>query len=697
MVEANTMKIKRLYTLLFVTLVLCNISFAQVSRVEVVKTLNYRQPVNPQGSDNYLYSTYYFHDETVYNLKGFPVAKSSWDIISVKYNPAGTSFAVLSGKKDRSKVEIFDAWNVNRHLYDLTDVRTPSAICYSADSKRLYVGSADGLLYEYNSKQYTVSKQWNVSIIPEFMICSPNDYYVILASHDKAIVINQESGSIRATINMSDAITSMSFNSDATCLAVLSKDGNINIYDTRDFSVTKQTSVIGTATSVVYHPDDKYLTVLTDGNRLNFLNQKNDSDRSFLVDTNGGGNFVRYVKDGKRNTYLSYNTNDAIKYKILKGLSANYAKMLAEELNSRMNEWSKMLPGETVDEYKNRVNAESRSQQALLYEQEIATRMADNLVSRSVVKVGSYNIDTKMLTLLFDNMPPIYITVPELEVQDFRNADNLEFRDAIYGLTLNDGFELIYVNVFNRTNGKTYEFNNKGRQSLDFLFSDDNFVPIELVQQSSLEDVRLQAIKDEVVSLAKKNNLISDHTHIQVKSDVVSDVDANGKRITNCKINFSYTVENQYSAMEDFAPGEYMIEKSHAAVSMLEIVTNAFNKDFSRYIKSGKKLTVKITGSADALKISGSIPYDGCYGEFENEPYMLEGELNSVTITPQTGIRQNEQLALMRAAGVKSYVQHHLPNLESMDVNYLYNIELAESTGGQYRRINIEFTFIDAF
>ena len=68
-----------------------------------------------------------------------------------------------------------------------------------------------------------------------------------------------------------------------------------------------------------------------------------------------------------------------------------------------------------------------------------------------------------------------------------------------------------------------------------------------------------------------------------------------------------------------------------------------------------------------------------------------------MTVTRQTGVRTNEQLAFLRAAGVKDYIQQHISILGAMNTTYLYNIELAAGTGGEYRRINIEFTFVDAF
>lgn len=336
-------------------------------------------------------------------------------------------------------------------LYELKDLTMPMAMCYSADSRRFYVTDAAGVMHGYETKGYTTTNQWSLSFVPDMMIASSNDYFVALANREQVLVVNQETGSIRSSLTGMGIISAIAFSDDASQLGVLTREGYLDVYDTRDFSLTKQYSINGNTTVLAFHPEGKYITVLADETKLYFLNQTDETDRPFLVDEEKGVNYLRYVRDGKRQTYLTYNTGNAIKYKILKGLAANYSKMLADELNARMNEWSKMRPDETVEEYKLRVNAETRVQQALLFEQEIATRMADDLVVRSSIKLGSYNLETNMLTLQFDNMPQIYLTVPEQELVDFEDTANLEFRDAIYGLTANDKFELIYANVYNNT------------------------------------------------------------------------------------------------------------------------------------------------------------------------------------------------------------------------------------------------------
>jgi hypothetical protein len=106
---------------------------------------------------------------------------------------------------------------------------------------------------------------------------------------------------------------------------------------------------------------------------------------------------------------------------------------------------------------------------------------------------------------------------------------------------------------------------------------------------------------------------------------------------------------------------------------------------------------VIITGSADASPINGRIAYNGQYGDFVNEPYYKNGDLDNITVTKATGITSNEQLALMRAAGVKSYIEQNVTTLDKTRNDYEYHVEVATERGGEYRRINIEFLIMDAF
>jgi hypothetical protein len=158
----------------------------------------------------------------------------------------------------------------------------------------------------------------------------------------------------------------------------------------------------------------------------------------------------------------------------------------------------------------------------------------------------------------------------------------------------------------------------------------------------------------------------------------------------------SYEVQMGFSIEEDFGPGRFKVEESGAAMSMLRIIKQAFEGDLAQYVKEGRKLKVKVTGMADALPIARKIPYDGCYGEYRNEPVYKGKELSNITLTKEDGITKNEQLAMLRALGVSNYVNNNINGISKMNADYEYYIEISEEKGGEYRRINLEMIFIDA-
>ena len=218
------------------------------------------------------------------------------------------------------------------------------------------------------------------------------------------------------------------------------------------------------------------------------------------------------------------------------------------------------------------------------------------------------------------------------------------------------------------------------------------------MQQASREEIQLKEIKEAVIEEKKQDKLITENTQIDVRTEVIPGVDANGNKILNYKVGYQYEVINkEFSAKEDFPSGGYDIERSNAAMSLMKIIKNAFEGDFSKYLSEGKQVKVIVTGSADASPIRGRIAYNGQYGEFIDEPYYKNGNLDNITVTKASGITANEQLALMRAAGVKNYIEKNVTTLDNTKNEYEYHVEVAKERGGEFRKINVEFVIMDAF
>lgn len=655
----------------------------------------YKQKVVPSGLNNYLFSTYYYNGKKAFNLRALAMGSVSGEVLQMKTNPSGTNFSVLSVKGEDRIVTVFDLWRQNRVVHQFKDIKGITAICYSSDARDLYIASGSKLLC-FDLRSY--EQKWSLAMPFEAqdVVASDNGYFVALRNGSKVAVMNLESKDIRKEYDFEIAVNDMSFTKGSDKFGVLTSDELFSLYDAHDFTIIQHFDAVGAAKCLSFHPDGKYASVITGEGRIAIINLLDGETRDYVENAAGGISGALFLKDGKQNIFLAYNVQNDIIYKLMSQLAPNFTKLLKEELAEKMAEWEMRMPDETLEEYNLRVNDETREKQMKLFAEDISTRLAGDLLEMSMISLGNYNPETNMLALEFNTMTPIFLDVPETELLSFQDVSNLEFKNARYGLTEKDKFKLVYVDIYNKVSGKTYTYDNR-EGLLDHIKADDTFVPLDLVHQSSMEMMKLEEIKDNIVSLAKQQNKISDHTNITVSARVVPDVDASGKKIMNYLIRFTYTVEPKFSAKEDFAAGKYKAEESAAAISMLRIVKTAFENDFAQYVKQGAKLKVNITGMADALPITGKIAYDGCYGEFFGEPVYKNNDLGNITITKADGITENEQLAFLRATGVKEYIKSNVPSLNVMDTNYVHRIQLTKGKGGEYRRINVDFIFVDAF
>lgn len=651
----------------------------------------------PDGLANYYSGYYYYNGKEIYNMRNYLMYTGN-RINALTINPSGSSYAFIDSKKDKNTVDVFSLMTKDQQLGKITTNKQfkPLAICYSPNAKFLYVMGSDSKIHIFETRKTREVKSFAINEPATRLDASPNGFFLIASTKDKLQVINLENETVRTTLPLKAAFKDVAFSSNSKQMAVLTADGTCDVYDTKTFKVSKHFDAMGIAEKCYFHPENKYLAIVTGEQRVALLNLLNDDDRQYIDAKDAGIKYINFTKNVKNEFYLVYATSNGITFTPVGFLSPNRQEKLKDELNSRMDEWMKQMDGESLDDYKVRVNEQTRLNQMRLFETEIATNMAENLLTSSDVKLGNYNADMNMLTLDFNNMPSIYLTVPASELEGM-DVSNLEFTNTKYGLNDKDEFELVYTEVVNKKTGKKYVFDNTERKSLAFLESDDNFVPFEQLQGAKMEELKLEEIKNKILKNAQEQNVISDHTKIDVHTKVVNGTDASGKNIFNYDVDVSYTVDEAFSAKDDFAPGKFKAEESNAAQAMLAIVKKALEEDFSKYMVAGKQVKVQITGMADALPFSRTVAYDGCYGDFDQEPVHKNGELSNITVTKATGISQNEQLAYLRAMGVKNYMEQNIPELQKMKADYDTYIEVSENKGGEYRRIGVKFTFINAF
>ena len=692
---------KKIYITLFAAVAAFSVSAQSIEAMPAHEKKNYvyTQLYEPMGIDNCSFSTYYFNANKVFNLRSYQVCEGPGLIQQMKINPSGAAVAIRTlHKGKRAEVAIYSLFTPDRLIRNLKIDYKPTAIAYAPDARSFAVAGDDGKMHIFDARTYKEElRSFDLPMQPSMLAISANNYFYAVSDGTKLEIYNFETGALRKAITASDKVNSFTFSSDNSTLAVLTKDGVLTLYDTRTFLPVQEFARMGEARSCDLHIDGKYIAIVTADNRITIVNKYEPEDRQFVECEGDHVTDVKFIYDTKDRVFLLYATQDAIVYALQTELKPNFNMLLNDELNEKMNAWMKQMPGESLEEYYARVNDQSRMEQRYLFETEIATRMADNLLEASTITLGDFNMSTNTLALNFDTMPTIYLDIPRNDAAALTSADDLVFRNAKYGLMGDDKFELVYADIFNTKTNATYVYDKRNRRELDFSRMSDEIVPLELVQRSNMEEMKLMEIKEAVMEEAKTQNIVSDHTHIAVKTEITPDVDADGNKIMNYGVGFSYDVEAGFSAQEDFAAGKYRTNESGAAASMVEIIRQAFEGEFSQYVKAGKKVRVTVTGMADNLKIHGKIAYDGVYGEFVDEPVYNGNELTALSVTKATGITQNEQLAFMRAVGVQQSIHKGVPSLSTMDAYYEYRIQLLDQAGGEFRRISVEFTFIDAF
>lgn len=692
---------KRLVPIAFLSF-LTGISQAQVmtgstSEAESEADIVYPLKDVPGGIAPYGTGFYYYNGGDLLNMMNRRIA-SGQEFTNLAVSPDGSTYTIVERRPGKPfRLRVREMWKGGKDRARTESADSVVSLGYSHDASRLYVAAKGGRLSSLSAVNLAAGDTITLAAEPTGLSVSPDGRLIAVAEGNRLELISPRTLSRTRMLDFRTPVRDVAFSQDGSRMAVICGGGEGNLYDTSDFSELKHWTALGDARGCYFHPEGKYVAVITGDNRIALVNMLNDRDRRYVDSVKQGVGDVWFMPDVEKGVYLVYSTPDAIVYHPVFTLSPNRMKLLNEEVGMRMKEWMQRMPDESLEDYNARIgNEELVMQQMQLFETEIATRMAGDMLAMSEISFGDYNPGMEMLSLSFDNLPNIYLSVPQNEIGSFMDPANLEFRNQKYYINGNDEFELVYTEVYNRANGKTYVFDNAERKSLEYLESEDGFMPLEQMQAAVMEEVLLEDIKNDVLG-RQGASAVSDHTHITVSTAVVGDDSRSDRKGGNYEVTVSYTVDEAYSAKDDFGPGKYALSDSKAAMAMLDILKQAFESRFSRYLRTGKRVRVTLIGSADATPVRRPIPYDGIYGQYTDAPVDVNGRETRISVTDASGIRTNEQLAFIRAMGVKDFITTNIPAFNRMDASYGTDITVSEEKGAEYRRIGVRFVFVDAF
>ena len=364
-------------------------------------------------------------------------------------------------------------------------------------------------------------------------------------------------------------------------------------------------------------------------------------------------------------------------------------EQMQNTVTSRMNTWMKRLDGESKADYLARTTPEAIEAQRLEFTKLVSNEMANDRANSTAQNL-MYNTASKKLAVQFSDMPSIALNIPEEDIKDIKDVNDLKFTNTVYKLNSDDKFEVLYTEVLNPATGKKYTY--VGTNEAQFVQS-EGFLPLSTVQEDMIKTERLQAVAKEAVQEAKDKNILSGNTTINVKTETIPA--SNGKK--DYKVSYTYDVKDNFSITDDFAPGKYEAEKSAASTVLLNVINKTLNEDFAQYAKPGNTVDINFKGSADAKPINGKIAYNNQYGNIKNQKVKVNGKSQNMTVTQATGITTNEQLSLVRAVSVKNYITKNVKALKDMKVNDTYEVEVSSDEGSKFRRVAVDFIFHDAF
>lgn len=654
-------------------------------------------------------------DHMLYNLMNRRVYDSS--IYDFSINPTGASMAVLY--KNAKNIVIISNRDKNTILatvkgdkktdpFDEKERKgTPSvtAMAYSTDARELLAANDFGEIITYSTDGYWISSVIEAGKIYDHIAVSPNGYYIAAAHGSEMDIWDVDAADIKRIVRFAGNVNHITFSPDSREIAVSCDTSGLQVVNAIDHHRTEVTKGIQNVRQASFHPDGKYIAYAKADSIIvyNLINHRAvfragaisgeplDIPMSEVMAVNFNAN--------RDITTLSHNTGDKVVFWDMSSLPPLYRSKLSEEVDKLMSDWIRQMDGESLDEYRVRVTDDNAARQKAMLLDQAATAIATQVIELEDPFIAEeYDMENHTIDIKFEQLDAIKLEVPEEEFLEVREGD-LSYENPIYTLDDMDEFQLVYLEVVNRTTDKTYIFDERDYIIEDIEFEDEDidFIPVAMLQTVNMEMEALQQQTQQIMEEKKQENVITDKTAITIDTEIEKDYDSDGNTIYNYNLGYQYDVSEGFSYQEDFGPGKFIVTESNAAMTMLEAIRTALAGDMKKYVDQARTIEITITGSADAIPV-GRILYDGSCGEYVETPYYAKDELSSMTVTDETDIRNNEQLAFIRAASVKVWLENNVEELKANSAKCVYNYrtEVSDVRGGEFRRIIVQIKFRDA-
>lgn len=220
---------------------------------------------------------------------------------------------------------------------------------------------------------------------------------------------------------------------------------------------------------------------------------------------------------------------------------------------------------------------------------------------------------------------------------------------------------------------------------------------LKQLQQSIADDeATLRTAATNYLLQLPNDRKLYDESKMSIKTDLVSGINAEGLRELNYRIVLNYSCHHFENKTDNYPSGKYLCQESNAAMAIVEIARTAVDDICSSAFKQGKKVDICFRASTDISPVS-HLDYKGEYGEYKYIAARYNDEPVRISVSPQSGINTNAQLAFLRAQGLRHNLLQASVNLQHTTNSYSYLTQSFSETGSQYRDVGIEILVHGAF
>lgn len=309
--------------------------------------------------DNTTFCVAYLSGGNLLTLRDRPVTIYN-KLSQLAFNPTGSSIAVARPGKE---IRIYSFLRKDKRLFSLKEKRKEykdaetTSMCYSANARYFIAATSANEIIIYDTKEYLPQAYIKTNSPASSLEMSSNNYFIASQHENEIDIWNFQTKELRTKLEIEGQITGDAFSKDASLFAVTTDKKGLMIYDTKTWTL-KHTfdSISGQLKNPYFHPDGKYIAVVKDNSKIVIMNLKNNKIEQEIENENSNlMQFKFFTNNQTKDVYGLSGESKSIVFWDANGLNPFYGKLVSSEVDAKMNEWVKMMQGESMEEYAIRV------------------------------------------------------------------------------------------------------------------------------------------------------------------------------------------------------------------------------------------------------------------------------------------------------------------------------------------------------